>query len=435
MTAFIIVYLFALIVLVKWSKYKILCNELFWLGTFWSLIIGVYICSGISFNSYGLSFELLFFLTLCLGSLLVGRRKGMTSPLILPTLQIRKRRLYYFSLLGVLGIIIYIIDILRLNGLSAIIFREAGMKTELEISLIGTIGSLFVSLLLVIGAYLVADKIRNSNSISIVGVFMMFLYTLPCMMHSGRETILFVIITMISLYGYKKMLKTQKNGIIKFKTLMIRTFLLLVGSLIIFLFYSISQDRFTEGLSNVFLESHDLPSKTVDEAQSWGELKFLYVNFLSYFCHQIPFLDFVLKEYDGPYMFGVYELNIISRRLPESLGLNYLTVYDELNRLYQRNHTDFGTGWQTVLGSFIVDFGRIGAVFVCFFCGLFMGKVRKQFKKTLDARYAVMVSLLCMSSFSTIQLGPFYQNMIYGAYFWWIILFYWGSKSKLHEAI
>lgn len=189
------------------------------------------------------------------------------------------------------------------------------------------------------------------------------------------------------------------------------------------LMLNITRERFGQAQINSFLLYNDVPGNVITEASKWGEFDFLYYNLISYFSHQISFLDFMLKEYNGPYMFGFYELNILSRRLPESLGLDYMQVYDQIHTMYMRHHVDFGNGWYTVLGSFIIDFGRIGTILLSFLLGLYSGKIRKKFLKTLDVRYAVLTSLLCMSTFSTIQIGPFYQMLILGTFIWWYIIF------------
>ena len=189
-------------------------------------------------------------------------------------------------------------------------------------------------------------------------------------------------------------------------------------------------NRFTSTEINVLLSTNDVSSKSMVEASSWGDFEFLYYNIVSYFSQQVPFLDFTLKEYHGPYLLGMFELNIVSRRLPDFLGLDYRLAFDELKHLYSVCREDYGDGWNTVLGSFITDFTWIGAIPVCWLCGIFLGKIKRKFDTTLDIRYITLIAMLCLSAFSTIQLGPFFQTSIYGTYIWWYIIFSREEKKE-----
>ena len=189
--------------------------------------------------------------------------------------------------------------------------------------------------------------------------------------------------------------------------------------------YIISTVRFSEGNINYFLNVNDVPEDVIVQGEKLGAVSFLYFNFLSYFSHQIPFLDLTLQEYSGPYLLGMYELNIISRRLPDFLGLDYNLVFKSTNTmLVQNDATMLSSTWNTVLGSFICDFGRFGAIIMCYIIGSILGRIRKKMINSYDMRYAVLVALLCLSAFSTIQLGPFFQTSIWSTYLWWYILYH-----------
>ena len=193
----------------------------------------------------------------------------------------------------------------------------------------------------------------------------------------------------------------------------------------------ISMNRFTSTEINILLSTNDVSSDAMKDAAKWGDFEFLYYNIASYFSQQIPFLDFMLKEYHGPYLMGLYELNIVSRRLPDFLDLDYRQVFIELKRLFPNCGEDFGDGWNTVLGSFIADFTWVGALPACWICGFILGKIKKKFYATLDVRYITLIALLSLSAFSTIQLGPFFQVQIYGSYIWWYIIFRKEEKLVL----
>lgn len=419
MTLFLILYIIALIIISQRSKFTVFTNVYFWLFVFWTLIIGVYFTSGIHYY-YGLSIVTLLFLSASLFTLCyfsnIGKHK---KTLVFENSEPLKNGLL-FVIAGLIGAFLYTWDYVRLNGL-------ASSKEQSDISIVGSVGSLFIPILLVVGIYLNAYKLNKNNRFSVVGILLIFVYSLPCMINAGRESILFGILSILCLYGYNKTLSIrQKRQNVK-KSVRSKAFIIIAVIVClaasIYLLIQLSITRFGQNEINVLLSKNDISSVAMSDAENWGGLEFLYYNIASYFSHEIPFLDFTLREYDGPYMCGMYELNIVSRRLPDALDLDYNLVYRELERLYSIKAESFSGGWNTVLGSFIIDFTWVGAIFACGLCGFAIGKIKKKYEYSLDERYATLVALLCLSTFSTIQLGPFYQTQIYGAYIWWYIMF------------
>jgi len=434
MTIFLLIYTLLGVFLVYKFKHKLLCNEMFWLGMFWLLIIGVYYSSGVIVKKYSFSIELFIYLFFCIIFFVLGRNKGKTSRVRVFDKDQQSVHKWMPILLGFLGVILFVFDLIRLNGIMLFLGEGEGKNNEYEISIIGSIGAILIPLLLVEGLYLIALKFRRLNSLSLLGLLLLLLYSVPCILNNGRESLAYALVGIIALYGYGKMNKEKEK--LTFKRIVLRCMIALGGILFLFLIISISSERFGKNEINVFISTHDVSSEMLKEGESWGDLEFLYYNVASYFSHQLTFLEFTFKEYDGPYMGGLFELNIISRRLPESMGLNYQSVYDNLDKLYSRHGVSFKGGWNTVLGSFIFDFGRILSVLLCYFVGYVIGKIRRKFEDAHDERYAVLIALFCAFSFSTIQLGPFYNTLIYGSFIWWMIIFMHNENKllpKIHK--
>nr|WP_302230000.1 hypothetical protein [uncultured Prevotella sp.] len=440
MSLFLLLYFVCFAIIAKKSNYKVFCNVNYWLSVFWILIIGVFFTSGIAYKN-GCSPYVWLFIFMCLLSFYCGSSKSKKVATSIFNGTVSKFSIKKYCILGVLGTFLYSFDYLRLNGI-------ATAKGDSNISLLGSLGSLFVPITLVLGLYLNARSIKLKGKFNIWGVVLIIGYTIPCMLNAGRESILFGIIGILCLYGYSKKImknRTDRNGLSKknmrlygyskniiknrirrrklFKKYL---FLFLLGVcvlILVFLMIKISLTRFTDNEINVLLSARNISMEAITEASAWGSFEFLYYNIASYFSHQIPFLDLTLREYDGPYLLGCYELNIISRRLPDFLGLDYKLVSIQLERIYVQNGEEFSGCWNTVLGSLISDFTWVGTIFVCFWCGYINGLVKRKFQLTLDPRYATLVALFCLSTFSTIQLGPFFQTQIYGTYIWWYIFF------------
>ena len=418
MTIFLLLYIVFFILVAKKTNFCVLSNPIYWLLVFWTMIIGIFLTSGILYK-YGHSMWVWLYLLLCAFSFYLGLQRGHRTQVgIFPSSKFCFP-LKAYCIMGLVGVCMFSFDYIRLNGI-------ATGKGDANISLVGSIGSLFVPILLVLGLYLNARSIKQNGKFNLVGCLLVIGYSIPCMINAGREAILFCIIGMLCLYGYN--MKVNKANMQKQNTFALKRFILffLMATCVFFLAFlvvEISSTRFTDNEINVLLSKHDVSMSTLEEAETWGPFEFLYYNIASYFSHQIPFLDFTLREYDGPYLCGCFELNIISRRLPEFMGLDYNGVYNQLEKLYLLHGESFSGGWNTILGSLISDFAWVGSIFFCFLCGFFVAVAQKKLQLTLDPRYATLVALFCLSTFSTIQLGPFYQTQIYGTYIWWYIFF------------
>lgn len=416
MALFLLLFFVIIIIASIKNSYVNFCNTYFWLGLFWILILGVYITSGIKYR-YGFSIYSISFLIACIYALRRGAQNSKKKVLNIFCTTETIINIKKYILLGLLGVVVFSYEYIRLNGIAI-------SKGESRISVVGSVGSLFVPLLLVLGLYLNAKSIRSKGTFNILGILLIFGYSVPCMINAGREAILFGLIGILCMYGYNNLLIINENR----KRSNLRRIFLVIISLAAILFFgytilTISSTRFTDNEINVLTTYRNVSSQAMDDAASWGPFEFLYYNIASYFSHQIPFIDFTLREYDGPFLCGMYEFNIISRRLPEFLGLDYKLAYEQLDRLFATCGESFSGAWNTVLGSFIIDFTWVGAIAACYGCGYIISISHRKFQATLDPRYATLIALFCLSTFSTIQLGPFYQTQIYGAYIWWYLLF------------
>lgn len=410
--------------LLKKSNGQLLGSEIFWLSSVWGLCIGTSLLGGVKYSVYGFSWHFFVFFCPCVLAFITGRQKGLrTHVAVFSSFDISHVVSYKFLLLGLLGAFLYLYDCFRLNGLYTLLFEEGGRKT-IQLSMLGIIGALLLPLTLLQGLSLFARELLYNRIFSFKSFLVLLAYALPSTITGGRESLLYCIIGMLSIYGFR-LLKRSKEQPIQYKSTRKQKkwkhYFLLVGciSLVSWLVYEISTKRFSANDVNYFLYINDVSQDVQDDAELWGKFSFIYYNILSYFGHQISFLDFTIKHYEGPYLFGFFEFNIFARRL----GIDYLVVFENIGKLQsQYGMTALQGTWNTILGSFICDFGRLGSIPICFLCGYLIGIVRKKINKTMDVRYAILVSLLSISAFSTVQLGPFYQTMIWSTYFWWYII-------------
>lgn len=414
-STFTILLLISVFSLYRTTKGRILYSDIFWLLISWILIFGIHFVSGVKWK-YEVSIESIIYVLASFIGFLIFRYFGLHSRIVSDKEKsiISLNCYKLLEALGWIGVFVFSVDYIRLNGLFGI------GKSQYSISFLGSVSSLLIPILLVTGLYEICDAYIEYRKIQLKAVASLAGYSLPCILNSGRESLLYVIIGFVATLYYSINYLNQndssnkkKVSIRKIVTIIVSLALIVIVGAVVF---NTSFSRFGNNEVNIFLYTHTVPSNIIEEAKQLGPYQSLYYNYISYFGHQLPFIEYVLKNYNGPYMFGMYELNILSRRLPSFLGLDYRLVYSNIDNA-------FNGSWQTVLGSFIFDFGKILTPFICCFIGLIVGRNRKRFLIYPSIEKATLNSLICVAMFTTIQLGPFYNFLVYGSFIWWYVIF------------
>ena len=393
---------------------KILYNDKFWLLLWWFIILVVYLSSGIQWGDYGLSKDLILFLVVCCFFYFGFRKLGTKCKIRESNNEewIIDKRLITC---GYIGLCLFIFDWFRLNEINI-------EKSSYSISIIGTVGMLFVPILLVYGIYSIGDTLVKKQKISIIGVFSLILYSIPCLLNSGRQNVLYIAIAIVVIWA----IETDRYNIKILLSARGRK-ILVVGiaclMLLIYVIYNVSLKRIDDNYISTFLNIHNVPWEIQEEANKFGPFKFLYYNVLSYFGHQIPYLDVMIHQYSGSYLFGMFQLNIISRRLPSFLELDYRLAWTQISHIIGRFGGIFNASWFTVLGAMIVDFSVFFTPVILAILGLAVGIVRRKFIYYCNLKYDVLYCLICIMMFDTIIISPFYNFLTYGGLVWWILLF------------
>lgn len=162
MSLFLLLYLVCFAIIAKKSNYKVFCNANYWLSVFWVLIIGVFFTSGIAYKN-GCSPYVWLFLCSCFLSFYWGLSKSKKVAITIFDGTLSQISIKKYCILGVSGMLLFSFDYLRLNGL-------ASAKGDSNISLFGSLGSLFVPILIVLGLYLNARSIKLKGKFNILGV-------------------------------------------------------------------------------------------------------------------------------------------------------------------------------------------------------------------------------------------------------------------------
>lgn len=411
-TIILLTYIVFWILCIRLSHKRCLFNDQFWLLASWILIVSVHVFSGVKWK-YIVSAETYIYIVLCFAIYFAFRYLGLHSKVrTYESKAINYSRLRIFKIIGWVGAVMFTINYIMLNGIF-----DTG-KSLYQLSIIGSIGALMTPILLVTGLYEMAFEYKKEQKLKLKLFLPIIGYCLPCILNSGRESLLYVVIGVISvLYAIRSSTADgiQTRSILLRKIVNVLVLIVIIISIGAIIF-STTLSRFGTNEINTFLATHNVPVSIRNEAEKYGAYKFLFYNFISYFGHQLPFLEFVIHNYNGPHLMGMYELNIISRRLPSFFDLDYRTVYSFVDNA-------FNGSWQTVIGSFIFDFGvYITPVIVAIF-GLITGRLRRKFLISNSLERITLNGILCIAMFTTIQLGPFYNILVYGSFIWWAIIF------------
>lgn len=425
---FLTAYFIIVIIGIIYSKMKILKSDNFWLLFWWILIIGVYLTAEVDWGNYRVKYNtwvyiaitfLLYFSARFIGTRFYKGDPNISRASTIINTKILKNLIYF----GIAGVLVFCLDYLRLNSFGI-------KKSSYNISIFGAAASLVFPITLVIGLFLIAEKYLKLKKISIKGLILIACYTIPGVLNSGRESLINVFISCLVVILSAMSIKSKKNKfskIIKINKGVVGKFVLILVSLVgITVLIDTTVTRFSTNEINTYINTHSVSLETINSISSLGKYSFLIYHIISYFGHQIPYLQFIIRDYRGPYLFGLFELNIISRRLPEFLGLDYKSVFNNITRL---SGNTFSGSWPTLLGSLIFDFSKYLAPIIVLLIGYYVGKANKNYILAMRSNseyrivYIVLRALICSSMLSTIQMGPFYNISIYGCYIWIYIVY------------
>lgn len=406
-------------------KWALLSNELLYITFWWWLPIILYFSTGVQWYAYNTSTYAVTYYIIAYFLLILSRKIGIKYKFVINTpkyegggttddnLTINEKRINRFLLIGLLGTLVYIVDYLNHNSIT----KDSRYSV---LTVWGTLGSFFCPILLTVGFYLVAHSLTEEKKISIKGLLCLILYLLPNTLNSGRESLFVVFVGLLVVYSIsnadKKGVKQylQRSDLSKYILLGV-VFLTIVGIMVV-----VSASRFGNLESTAFLLRARLPDSLKQTLDNLRITKYLAYNTISYFAQQVPYFSFVYDNYNGPYYFGLYELNILSRRLPSQSFYNGNNI---ISRVIDSVPTVFSHGWPTGMASLIYDFGKIGALIAIVCMGYFIGRKRSDYIRTNSIKSVVVIALFCSMSMSLIQNGVFFQYLQFGAFIWWGIIF------------
>lgn len=424
----------------KKEKYELIINNIFWIFVSWMFALGLYFFSGIKYtfnlNIYSFGYILLFWGVFILGQYI--------SKFIFKSKINEKNEKIDFSnkinllplfIIALISVIIYTIYIILINNI------QIGVTRDINTNGFATLLLIISNSSLIIWLYELAYALLNEKRISWYGIISILIYNLPGIIISGRDALMVFLVSTVIVFLYcaiyaKKVLKTEGEMLKK----VIKYSLCAVAIMLIYLVF-LSSNRYGTGEDatiNMFRWSAgcQFPKYLENIYYKFGGFGKLIINVVFYYSSQISKLALIFEEYDGPYLFGFYQLHYVSRLLPETWNLNFSLVTDKIAEIANNAGVPgLRVFWETAIGYSIYDFGKIGALFIAFACGIITEKMKNWCQKNVSVLKVLMQVFICVAMLLTVELSPLFDYYYIFPLFWLVVIIVLNDKNKRGEKI
>lgn len=419
--------------------YKLIVSELFWIIFPWSICFILYFWGGITYT-FNLSFGSVFYILAFWGCFMLGRyikiKKDKAKNIDekpKPDYE-KKINLLPLFFISLVSVIIYTVSIILTNDINF------GVTRNINTGAINTFFLFLSNASLIIWLYELAYSLVNDKKMPLFAYVSFFIYSVPALLISGRDAIMLIAISTVITFLYAgnfAINELNKEGK-TFKKLI--KLISIAFVIILFYFVFLSSNRYGNYMIGLFEWSAGarFSDDLIFISNNGGTVGSFFLNGLYYYSSQLSKLSFVIDNYDGPYLGGLFQFHYISRRLPMDWNLNYTMVTTAASNLANANGIPgLFNIWDTVIGYFIYDFGRIGSLVVSFICGYFIGKMRNKFendKKITNMLYQIMI---CLAMFITVEYSPIFNTGWVFPICWLIFidLFYTKLYKKVYEKL
>lgn len=334
----------------------------------------------------------------------------------------KKINLFPIFVISLVSVVIYTIYILSINKI------QLGSTRDIETNGIATFFQILSSSSLIIWLYELAYSLLNNKRITVWGVISVIIFNIPGFIISGRDALIICLLSTFIVFFYcgiyaKKVLK-KESKVFKITLIVFGIAIVIVLIYLIFL----SNNRYgtnNDSVINMFSwsASAQFPGYLKWINNYMGGFGKLVLNIIFYYSSQLSKFALVFEEYDGPYLFGLYQLHYVSRLLPESWNLSHTVVSTALQELTVNiGIPGIKVFWETAIGYSLYDFGRIGTLFVSLIGGLIVGQLMIYANKKESILNILNRTLICVAMFITIQFSPLFDYYFIFPLAWLVIL-------------
>ena len=419
------------------EKYKLLLKDGFWIIFVWTICLFLYYFSGIN---YAIKMSNMVFLYIILFWVLYFIGKGVTkvilekstvaSKVLVEDTEAKKEKKHDFSLL-------FIVSLISLGVYTVLMFMNNdivfGETRSFNTSSLNTLFLIISSSSLIIWLYELAYALSHDKKLPIYAWLSAIVFNAPGLLISGRDALMifllssFITAIYFGNYGIKelnckgKMYSKLKKGSLIFVAIIFVYLVFLVsnryGSSAIAQFEWAAGCEFPEYLK--FIYNH------------LGGVGKVIVNVVFYYSSQFSKFSLDFNNYNGPYLKGLYQLHYVSRLLPSSWGLNYSLVSNSVTLMSaSAGVAGLKTIWDTMIGYFIFDFGKVITLIMAFVSGVFVEVINKLSYKKQDILHILVRVMLCVGCFITVQFSPLFDYYFIFPSFWLFVMLKMFKKRR-----
>lgn len=421
------------------DKYKLISDNKFWIFISWGFAFILYFFLGIEYtkklNIYSFGYIILYW-ALFIGGQYAFKKYSKNKKINKEEKVIdlsEKINLFPLFIVSLVCVIVYAIYIISINNINI------GTTRDIKTNGFATLLLIFSNSSLIIWLYELAYAIINEKKITVYGVLSAVIYNIPGIIISGRDALMIFLVSTVIVFIYcgnyaKKVLNKECKT---YKTIL-KCLIAAFAAIMIYLIF-LSNNRYGTDKSaviNMFRWSSkcQFPPYLEWIYYNCGGLGKLILNVVFYYSSQLSKFALIFEKYDGPYMFGLYQLHYVSRLLPESWNMNFSIVSKELKIITENaGIPGLKVFWETAIGYSIYDFGRIGTLIMAFISGIFI-EIVSSYSKNVKGIFQILIqAFICTAMFLTIEMSPIFDYYYIFPVFWLacIIFFKQIQKSKL----
>ena len=406
----ILLFLFLVIQRAKGLNFNSLIKIDFWMRIGFLFLLINYLFSGYHYN-YNVSFVTVIYVIIAISLFSIGNKLGL-SVNVSPTPQVFRLSLKAVAIIAFVGALITIYDYFRLNT----IVLGARIEDQ-KVSILSVFGTLLTAFGIICWLYEFFHFLRDRKPIDLYGYLGLLSYISVGVVSGGRQAILLLIIeTFLVAFFVKKFPNNRKITAKRSNRISGILGGIIISAAIIVYLISVSvvrsQIESTEQKVIIMesLAGGKVDDQIIDVADNLGPFSSMYIEFLFYYSHEYPRLSIMVDNYDYPPILGLCQFHYIGRRLSGIVEPIIREQDKYAEKIVEQAGMYYHT-WGTFLNGFIIDYGKIGSLFMLVVFGMLGGIYTKNSRRKDNGICIIRQSIACGGGLFAIQFSPFYDML------------------------
>lgn len=404
-----------------------------WLAISVVFLLGMYYFGGVSYSYKLTTSGLLYFLANVFVFFVfcgLGKRSKITLLDVDKCDNYVNKHYKMLLIVGYIGAVLSITDIVSFNNIHSVA-AILSSHDDFRNGILGTIGSFLYPVLLLCWLFDIIQIANGEKKFKLIYFVNLMCFVIPNILTSGRQGILFAMLcTIIAIIPIFKNKAAQVSIILKRnkKKLLAFTIGLLIIVVLYMVFVASERNTFENKLASMIsIFGVRLNDQAYNLCTKYGWVSVFMLEFLFYYTHELPNLQFLISEYHGPYGFGGYQFHYVFRRL-SFLGVDPNVVENNLKVITRSNGIANHT-YRTIIGSAICDYGLIGTLFFIALLGWYCGWRYRKYRYCESIMNKTGMVLICAAILFSIEYSPF-RETIASYCMIWLIMLRFGNRLK-----